>query len=163
MLTQVELKDLLHYDPDTGEFYWLKKVLKDTVKIKRAGSKYKSGYRFIKIGKKYYPEHRLVWLYVYGNFPDKDIDHINHIKDDNRLCNLREVTHAQNMKNLPLAKNNSSGVSGIYWCKTKGKYISQIKLNGKRIYQRSFHDINEAISQRKAKLLELGFHPNHGE
>lgn len=163
MLNQAKLKQLLHYNPDTGEFYWLKKVLKDTIKTKRAGTKNKSGYRFIKIDNINYQEHRLVWLYMYGKFPDKCIDHINHIRDDNRLSNLREVSHAENMRNLALAKNNSSGVAGIYWCKTKSKYISQIKLNGKRVYQRSFNTIDEAISQRKAKLLELGFHPNHGE
>ena len=162
MLSQDELQKLLYYEPNTGEFYWLKKVLRDVIKVKRAGSKHKSGYRFIKIKNKLYPEHRLVWLYVHGKFPDNYIDHINHIKDDNRLSNLREVTHAENSRNQS-ARDNSLGVAGIYYCKTKGKYISQIKLNGKRVYQRSFHCIDEAISQRKAKLLELGFHPNHGE
>lgn len=163
MLTQAELQEYLHYDTDTGIFTWIKKPNNKILKGSRAGSLNKAGYRNIDLLGKKYVAHRLAWLYVHGNFPDGIIDHINHERDDNRLCNLREVSHAENMRNRIRNSNTRVDEAGIWWCKRRKRYIAEITLNRKKVYQKSFTDIDEAINQRKAKLLELGFHENHGE
>lgn len=98
---------------------------------------------------------------VYGYYPPM-IDHINHIKNDNRLENLRAVSAKQNAQNQSKRKNNLNE-AGIYYNKKTFKYIACISMDGKKVYQKSFDNIDEAIKQRKAKLIELGFNKNHGE
>lgn len=163
MISQDKLKEFLDYDPDTGELTWKKKPSKKVAKNSRAGSLSKDGYRHVIFSGKKYPEHRLIWFYVHGEFPKEQIDHINHKRDDNRLCNLREVTHSENARNR--TKNKSSKVQevGIWFCKKRQRYIAEITLNQKKVYQRSFENIDDAIQARKEKAKELGFHDNHGE
>jgi len=130
-LTQEQLQQLLSYDPDTGIFTNLKS--RGRVKIGSvAGSKYSNGYICIAIDSKRYLAHRLIWLYVYGEFPANQIDHINEVKDDNRLVNLRLATNQENNHNISTPnKNNTSGYLGVYWYKPYGKWLAQIKVNGK--------------------------------
>lgn len=161
-ITVDELKQYFNYDPITGYVYWIKKSCKTTMINSRAGSTNKKGYRVIKLFKKEYLEHRLVWALHYGEFPTMRIDHINHKRDDNRICNLREVSIADNARNR-VRKDSRLDEVGIWWCKRRKRYIAEITFNGKKVYQKSFKDIDEAIQQRKAKSLELGFHENHGE
>lgn len=102
MITQEELKESLHYDPDTGIFTWRKSkgpAKKGTV----AGKIYKS-HPYIKIGvcRHSIDAHRLAWLYVYGEWPTMDIDHINRDPTDNRICNLRHVSRSENNRNRVL-------------------------------------------------------------
>ncbi|WP_411350543.1 HNH endonuclease signature motif containing protein [Moraxella lincolnii] len=161
-ITVDELKQYFNYDPITGYVYWIKKSCKTTMINSRAGSTNKKGYRVIKLFKKEYLEHRLIWALYYGKFPTMHIDHINHKRDDNRICNLREVSIADNARNRT-RKDSRLDEVGIWWCKRRKRYIAEITFNGKKVYQKSFKDIDEAIQQRKAKSLELGFHENHGE
>ena len=115
MITQDELKDLLHYNKETGDFTWIKP---DTeAKIGVAGC-YCNGYVVISIDGEAYYAHRLAWFYVYGVWPQIQIDHVNHIKDDNRLINLREATILDNQRNASKRKDNLSGVTGVSWRKT---------------------------------------------
>lgn len=162
MLSQELVKEYLDYDETTGHLTWIKKPSKKIYINSRAGSLHKSGYRQIYFMGKTYPEHRLIWLWVYGVMPTHEIDHINHIRDDNRLCNLREVTRAENSRNRTRQRTRIDE-AGIWWCKRRKRYIAEITFNQKKVFQRSFVSIDEAISQRKAKLLELGFHENHGD
>lgn len=163
MLTQAKLQEYLHYDPNTGFFTWIKKPNNKILKGTRAGTTHKNGYRQINLLGKKYVEHRLAWLYMYGQFPKELIDHINHDRADNRLCNLREVSIAENARNRIRNSNTRVDEAGIWWCRRRKRYIAEITLNQKKVYQKSFTDIDEAINQRKSKLLELGFHENHGE
>ena len=151
------LKDLMYYNPDLGIFTWLKGVKKG----KKAGTRESSGYIKIKIDGKDYKAHRLAFLYMYGFMPD-EIDHINHDKTDNRILNIRSVTHAENCKNLKKSKNNTSGLNGISYDKTNNLWRSRITVNGKAIYlgrRRSFFD---ACCLRKSAENKYGFHKNHG-
>jgi hypothetical protein len=137
MITQEQLQSILNYDQNTGLFTWIKNN-------KKAGSPNKCGYIHIGINNKSYKAHRLAWLYVYGRFPLDKIDHINNIKDDNRLCNLRECTQQQNCLNSKMKKSNTSGVKGLNWHKKHKKWNVRVSLNKKRIELGLFNDFFEA-------------------
>ena len=112
-LTQECLKRLLDYDPKTGVFTWRVRTGRSRPGAE-AGTLHPSGYRFIKVGHKSRAAHRLAWLYVYGFFPH-EIDHINGSKADNRLANLRVVSHRQNGLHRHRANRSSKlGVLGVY-------------------------------------------------
>jgi len=116
-LTYDRLKEVLFYDQNTGIFLW--KYSKQSRFVGEiAGSKNNKGYRSISIDGVLYKEHRLAWFYVYGKWPENEIDHINRIKIDNKISNLREVTKSQNRQNINVKKNNKSGCRGVSWHKT---------------------------------------------
>lgn len=131
MLTQSRLKELLNYDPDTGIF--TRRVsASNRVKIgDRAGSVNGMGYRHIYVDGNLYLAHRLAWLYVYGGFPPSGIDHINAVKDDNRIVNLREATQSENNQNRAKQSNNTSGFRGVSWHATAKKWHARIGVGNK--------------------------------
>lgn len=132
MITQERLKDLLRYNSETGVFTWCKK--RGNVKAGSvAGCVNGHGYQLIRLDKTLYKAHRLAWLYVYGEWPKADIDHINSMKSDNRIVNLRDVTRAENKQNLivPYA-GSSSGFLGV--TPHKDGFVAQITVDGERIY-----------------------------
>jgi len=90
-LTQKYVKELLNYDPATGFFSWCVPKRKKYIASNQNGK-----YQRIDIDGQKYLAHRIAWLYVYGKFPDNEIDHINFVKHDNRITNLRDVTHRVN-------------------------------------------------------------------
>ena len=164
MITQSELKQLLDYNPDTGIFTW--KVKKIGIKFigSKAGTYDKDKYIQIKINQKIYRSHRLAWLYQYGIFPKFDLDHINGIKDDNRICNLREVTASQNMFNTKIKITNTSGIKGISWCKRDKRWIAHLSINKKQTHLGSFKDLklakNAVIEARNKYHKEFANHGN---
>lgn len=160
-ITQALVQEYLSYDSNTGILTWIKKPSKKTVIGTRAGVLKSNGYRQISFMGKNYPEHRFIWFYNYGVFPAEQLDHINQIRDDNRLSNLREVSISENARNRSRRDSRLDEV-GIWWCKRRKRYIAEIRLNGKKVYQKTFIDIEQAILERKAKSIELGFHINHG-
>lgn len=115
----------------------------------------KYGYTVTVIDKKQYKVHRLVWMYHYGIMPDKHIDHINHIRDDNRIENLRVVSIAENSHNMSKPK-------GVYFSRQNKKWIAEAKHFGKYHYFGQYSNYNDAITARKKGISTLGFHPNHG-
>lgn len=160
-ITQSELKEALNYDPETGVFTWNINI-GTRAKAGNTPSNIRDGYSRIKVNGKQYQAHRLAWLYVHGEWP-RQIDHINHIRSDNRLINLREVSVSDNTRNQTLSKKNTSGVCGVHWCKRQNKWRSQINANGKRMTIGYFDKKEDAISARKAAEKEYGYHPNHGQ
>ena len=163
ILAQKELKELLHYDPDTGVFTWVASP-STIVKIGDiTGCPDSRGYLVIGIKGKIYKSHRLAWLYMMGEWPTGEIDHINHIKNDNRWINLREVTHKENGRNQALSKNSTSGACGVHWVKRDEKWRTRIKVNGENLHLGCFFDKFEAICARKSAENKYGFHPNHGD
>ncbi|WP_432481699.1 HNH endonuclease signature motif containing protein [Moraxella sp. ZY200743] len=162
-LTHDTLTQTLYYDPATGHFTWRIKPSKNIHAGVRAGRVDSStGYRYINIQGKRYAEHRLAWFYIHGTPPKHLIDHINHDRADNRINNLRQVTVSENARNR--AKNTQSRTQevGIWYNKRTRKYVAQIRLNGRKVFQKSFDDIDDAIIARKQRAIELGFHENHG-
>jgi len=134
MLTQDRIKELFSYCPNTGVFTRIKGV---SGSGSRAGAianhKANNGYISIRVDGKAYSGHRLVWLYMFGKFPDNQIDHINHIRDDNRIDNLRDVTHQENSRNRTASKYDSLGFAGVTWVKSKNRWQAEIKVMNKSV------------------------------
>lgn len=113
-----------------------------------AGSYDKNGYLRILYRGKLYMGHWLAWLYIYGKWPDNEIDHINGKAGDNRICNLRDVTRKQNMENKKVYKNSKTGYPGVSWHSRDKKWNVRIGHYGKRISLGYFDDLTEAIAVR---------------
>jgi hypothetical protein len=163
MITQTELKSQLHYDQDTGIFTRIKP--KPGFKINsEAGSIDKDGYVVIGINKKVYKAHRLAWLYIYGKFPNKILDHINGNSADNRICNLREANVAENQWNSKLSIKNTSGIKGVSFHKQRKKWQATIKVNGITKYLGIFETKEQAamiVMEARNKYHKQFV--NHGE
>ena len=155
-LTQKKLMERLDYNPETGVFTSRLNYGR-ILKGEESGYKKKTGYISIQVLRRYYGAHRLAWLYVYGEFPDGNIDHINGDKTDNRIANLRIATPTQNVRNIGLRKSNTLGRRGV--CKSGSKFMARIKDgSGKNLYLGTFDTIDEAGDAYEEKAREL-----HGE
>lgn len=125
------IKTMLDYNPETGAFIWKNPPSNFIRKGEAAGKKTISGYVVIHVKGKAHYAHRLAWYFQNGIMPNCEIDHKNRNKSDNRISNLRTVSHQCNMRNSGRQKNNKSGVTGVCLCKRRGRYLSYIKVNGK--------------------------------
>lgn len=161
MITQIELKKHLSYNPETGIFTRLT-MPNGRIKIGDIAGSKKFGYIVIRINKKQYRAHHLAWLYIYGYMP-KCIDHIDHNRSNNKIENLREASTVENNKNRGMNKNNTSGITGVGWAKDKGKWVSQIQHQRKNHNLGYYEDKFEAICARKSAETKFGFHENHGK
>lgn len=105
--------------------------------------------------------HRIIWALVHGCWPN-EIDHINGIRNDNRLCNLRSVTHAENTKNTRMRNDNKSGFTGVFWDKRHNNWLAYIKVDQAHKHLGNFSNIEDAKIARRAAEIKYGYHPNHG-
>ena len=128
-LTQQRLTELFEYDPHAGQF--IRKTSSGTRwrAGQIAGTFDKNKYRQIKIDGKVYKEHRLVWLYVYGVWPDGEIDHIDRNPNNNKLSNLRTVSRKENAENIAVHKDNVSKFKGVTFDKRKSVWFARIMHN----------------------------------
>lgn len=141
MITAEELKQRVNYDPETGVFTW--KMRKCTVKNK-VGVKQKAGYIVIRVNTICYYAHRLAWLYMTGEWPSDQIDHINSNRADNRWINLREADHTINAQNLKRARaDNKVGLLGVVQIPNK-KFRARIWIQAKEKHLGYFHTPEEA-------------------
>lgn len=148
LITQDRLKSLLTYDPDKGEFFWRVNRTGGTKAGDRAGSFDTERYLVMRVDGRYYRGHRLVWLYVHGQWPTHHLDHINGDPSDNRLANLREATPAQNGMNRRKDIRNKSGRTGVTWCATSKKWRADIGQNGRVSHLGRFNTLEAAILAR---------------
>ena len=164
ILAQKELKELLHYNPETGVFTWLKVHAKTrTAKVGGiAGCLHSAGYIMIGIKGTNYYAHRLAWLITYGDWPKEQIDHQDHNRSNNMISNLREATRQENARNQSLSRANKSGVCGVIWYKPTNKWMANIKENGKLVNLGYFYDFFEACCARKSAENKYCYHENHG-
>jgi hypothetical protein len=151
MIMQELLKEYLHYNPDTGVFTWSKKPSAKVYVGDIAGTLHPRGYIYIKFKGKIHRAHRLAFIYVTGNLPKNEVDHINGVKTDNRWANLRDCTHIENMSNFTKPnKNNKSGLLGVT-TKPDG-FTAHISKLGTKYYLGFFKTAEEAHNAyRKAK------------
>ena len=163
MITQKELKKFLSYDKSTGLFIW-KTTTANRVRIGDvAGSIYKNGYVYIAINGKRYKAHRLAWLYITGEMPQKHIDHKNHNRADNRFKNLRDIMQKENNKNQSKSKRNTSGVVGVSWCNTFKRWRATISVDDNKKSLGTFTEFSDAVNARKNAEVLYGYHENHGK
>lgn len=129
-----------------------------------AGKLHKAtGYMRVNIGKDKIREHRIIWEMFNGTIPEGyEIDHINHIRSDNRIENLRLVTRKTNMQNSSKRVDNTSGCVGVSWDNWAGKWKAQIQVEGRARSLGRYSYIFDAICARKSAEFRYGFHPNHG-
>jgi hypothetical protein len=163
-LTVQQLRDALDYDHTTGRFYWRRrKGVHHTTNVRYAGKEAghrcpRLGYVLLGFNGRLYRAHRLAWLYVFGEWPAGDLDHINGDGFDNRTANLREATRTQNNGNMRMPSHNTSGLKGAYWDKRAERWMSQIKHQGRQHYLGYFDTAEQAHAAYAAAAVRL-----HGE
>lgn len=164
ILTQEYLHETLHYTPETGVFTWNISPKPDIHVGDIAGCLNRvTGYIEIRINHRIFRSARLAWLYVHGKWPEDEIDIINGIRDDVRICNLREASRAEITRNQLMRRNNTSGVKGISWNKNAKKWIAYCTVNHKRHHLGLFTDIAEAEQVvRQFREEYHGSFANHG-
>lgn len=150
----------IHYDAKTGIFTWLRPASHRVLINSIAGSYNDSGYIIISLDGVKIRAHRLAWRITYGYWPIEQIDHINGIRDDNRICNLREATNGQNRQNIAKRKDNKSGFIGVYYAKWANAWRAEIRIAGVRQRLGYFETpelAHKAYAKAKAELHI--FHP----
>ncbi len=147
-LAQGELKELFHYNPCTGIFIRKVNMGGNTTVGELVGTKTVQGYLVCQIKGDHYPMHRLAWLYVNGYLPENDIDHINRIKTDNRIINLRHVSRQCNVRNKSIGKNNKSGIIGVHWYSRDGKWQAEMKVGSGKASLGRFDCLEDAANAR---------------
>lgn len=164
MITQDRLKAMFHYDQDTGVF--------TRIAVNERSTRWKAGqvagytdhytkdlsYRKIGIDGVDHKAHRLAFLYVTGRFPKGDIDHIDGNGLNNAFTNLREVSHAANLRNQKMHVTNTSGHMGVSWRADSKKW--RVRLCSKTIGH--FPTFEQAVAARKMAEVANGYHENHG-
>lgn len=156
--TADRVRSLLDYDLDTGWLIWKQSTSNRVSVGRRAGNVNSLGYRQIMIDGVNYSAHRLIWLHVRGVWPEHEIDHINGVRDDNRLSNLRSAGRSCNARNAAMQKNNTSGFKGVSWNKQVRKWRARIVVNGVEYPLGDFDQIEMAAAAR-----EKAAHQLHGE
>lgn len=153
-LTAARLREILHYDPETGVFTWVKSRGRAKA-LAQAGAVNVQGYTQISIFNHTYKAHRLAWIYVHGCEPPRGLDHINRVKTDNRMCNLRLASDMENGQNRSRQSNNLSGFTGVSYFQRNGKWRATIRYAGKQHHLGLFataEDAAEAYSCAKIRL-----------
>lgn len=168
------ISKLVNYDPVSGLITWHIRDVKSAADNvfnslfagKVAGTIHHSGYIFINFNymnkARYISAHRLAWYITNNDLFNLEVDHINHNRSDNRICNLRAVSRAENNKNVSIRNDNNTGSTGVGFVKKTKKYRSRIRVDGKLINLGTFDLIADAISARKQAEKKYNFHENHG-
>ena len=179
LLSPTTLRKLLRYEPETGKLYWRERTSDMFVDGRRSAewackawngkhagkeafTALGGGYLYGGVLGKFYIAHRVIWAIWNGDWPSEQIDHINGDRCDNRIKNLRAVSHAENGKNQKLSVTSTSGVCGIHWYKRSSKWSAEITVNGSKKHLGYFIEKSDAIAARKDAEIKYGFHPNHG-
>ena len=178
------LHELLRYEPETGKLFWRERDVKwfkptpykDGMRTaewaannwnkkfagKEAFTATMHGYKCGAVLSVHCPAHQVIYSMVHGVTLSGVIDHINGVKSDNRIENLREVAVVENARNAALYSSNKSGVPGVMWEDSHKAWAAKINFNGKQRRIGRFKNKDDAIAARKHAETAHGYHPNHG-
>ena len=162
------LRKRLHYEPETGKLFWLDYAeMPSHWRTRFAGKEAfitvnGHGYRTGSVNNVQLQAHRVIWALFHGEQPSDQIDHLNGIRTDNRIENLRVVTPQENSRNSKMRRDNTSGVSGVSWVKSRGKWEVRITVDNRIIHLGRFQSIDEAKAVRAEGLTLYGFTKRHG-
>jgi hypothetical protein len=155
-LTAQRLRELLHFNCETGVFTRLVATAQRSKIGDIAGSIHSSGYVHIKILGECYKAHRLAWLYVYGTWPIYEIDHIDGNPGNNSIANLRDIPHKINAQNMRShSKTNKVGLLGVSKGKRGKNWCAQIGIDGEIIHIGTFqtpHLAHAAYLEKKREI-----------
>ena len=149
-------RELVSYDPASGQLRWKVQIPGQAGIGSLAGSYHSTGRVYIKLDRKRYMAHRVIWLMMTGRWP-RFIDHIDHCPTNNQWANLRECSQAENQRNVPVRKDSSTKIRGVFPLKN-GRYYSRIRVDGKRIHLGTFATKELAAAAYAGAAREL-----HGE
>lgn len=136
-----ELSKRLAYDPLTGEF--TRRIVRNSRALARADRPAHSGYRMVSVDQMKFLAHRVAWLLTHGEWPHDEIDHINGIRDDNRLVNLRQATRVQNCHNV-VHPTGSTGLFGVSKQPHTRRYRGRVWIDNKSVHLGYFDTPEEA-------------------
>lgn len=156
------LRQVFDYDEETGHLTWKIKTGPRSVIGKPVGSINSRGYLTTKLDTVHYKVHRLIWMWMTGEDPGSDVDHIDGCCSNNAWDNLRKVEHHVNNKNCKLGRNNKTGVTGVHWDKRHKKWAANIGDRMKKTVLGRYDTFEEAVEARRKAEEELGYHENHG-
>jgi len=179
--TPATLRKLLSYDPGTGLMVWKRR----SPEMFTDGSRYTAeqvctrwntrfdgkpafetatslGYFGGRVFGKIYFAHRVAYAIHHGAWPHGQVDHISGVKTDNRIANLRDVSHSENLRNAAISSNNTSGACGVSWNVATSKWRAQIRRNREQKHLGTFDNFDDAVAARAAAEVKYGYHPNHG-
>jgi hypothetical protein len=154
-ITQRYLQSVLQYNPLTGVFINLVDRNGRAVKGAVAGYTNTIGYTVIQMQGRKLHAHRLAWFYMTGEWPVNQIDHINRVRSDNWIENLRQATSHQNAQNTKDHSGNTSGHRGVTWHKKNKNWQAQMLVLGKYVYLGAFDRIEDAVEARKKAVASL--------
>lgn len=143
MLTAQRLREVLNYNPKTGEFTWLVALSKKT-KIGSVAGTVRDGYINIQIDGQLNRAHRLAWLHMTGEWPKSLIDHRDLNRSNNRWINIRPASTIENNANWPMLRTNASGYRGVRWYRANKRWSAQIGVNRKSVHLGYFDTAEEA-------------------
>jgi hypothetical protein len=157
MVTQARLAELFNFDPDAGIFTKKMKKKGGARHGQPVGTITELGYTRINCDGRLFYAHRLAWLWVTGQMPEMEIDHVNGNRSDNRIGNLRHVDHSTNQQNRRRApaSNKSTGVLGVYFDKDRGKYQAGLFVDGKRKSLGRFDSLDDASAAHLSAKRDL--------
>lgn len=161
-VTQVGLLSAFAYDENSGKLTH-KQSTSSGLQGEDATFTHSRGYLSVCVGGKQLLAHRIIFLMQTGRWPTEHVDHINHVKNDNRWCNLREVTQGDNNRNMPQQTNSSYGVIGVNLHRPSGKYRAYITVNGASKHLGLFDTVEAAKAAREKANTLYGYHANHGK
>lgn len=173
-MTRDILLSVLDYSPETGALLWKRRTPDmfngNAAKCAGWNTRYagrpalqcldSEGYQHGSVLGRDLKAHRVAWIITHNEEPGA-LDHINRDKSDNRIANLREVSGTENQRNMPIRRDNSSGVPGVGLC--KGSWRARITLGGAEYYLGSFATFEQAVAARREAEAKHGFHENHGK
>lgn len=152
-LTYDEARRLFHYDPDTGNLSWAVGVSNRKIGDRAGKDAPQWGYRHIRVANREYMEHRVIWLWMTGDWPPSEIDHRNCDGRDNRWANLRLASPSQNQANTRRRRDNTSGAKGVI--RMRSKWAARITYNGRNIYIGTYASVAEAQQAYATKATAL--------